>query len=92
VYWVYVLENPRGRFYVGSTDDLARRIEEHNSPEKVGSKYTHKHGPWRFVWSEEHLARASAVKRERAIKRMKSAQWIRRELLKMAERVPTRRD
>jgi putative endonuclease len=81
VYWVYIVENSANRFYVGSTDDLARRVEEHNSSEKVGSKYTHKHGPWRLVWSEEHQTRSSAMGREKAIKRMKSASWIRRELL-----------
>jgi putative endonuclease len=81
VYWVCVLENAHGRLYVGSTDDLSRRVTEHNSPEKVGSKYTHKHGPWRLVWSEEHQTRSSAVRREKAIKRMKSAVWIRGKLL-----------
>ena len=82
MYWVYVLENPRGRFYIGSTDDLPRRIEDHNSAEKVSSKYTHKNGSWQLVWSEEHPTRSSAMVREKAIKRMKSAQWIRHELLK----------
>ena len=81
MYWVRVLENAHGRLYVGSTDDLPRRVEEHNSPEKVGTKYTHKHGPWRLVWSEEHETPFSAVRREKAVKRMKSAAWIRGELL-----------
>jgi len=82
MFWVYVLENPEGRFYVGSTDDLPRRLTEHNSPEKIGTKYTHKNGPWTLVWSEEHETRAAAMAREKSIKRMKSAAWIRRELLK----------
>ena len=34
-YWAYALENPAGRFYVGSTDDLEQRVAEHNSDEKV---------------------------------------------------------
>ena len=81
MYWVYVLENAEGRFYIGSTNDLARRIEEHNCAEKTGTKYTHKNGPWKLVWSEQHDSRSSAVRQERAIKRMKSAEWTRRELL-----------
>ena len=81
MYWVYVLENSKDGFYIGSTDDLSRRVDEHNSTEKVGSKYTHKNGPWQLVWSEEHPTRADAMAREKAIKRMKSAAWIRRELL-----------
>ena len=81
MYWVYILENLAGRFYVGSTDNLSRRVDEHNSSEKVGRKYTHKNGPWNLVWSEEHTTRGKAVSREKAIKRMKSAAWIRREFL-----------
>jgi predicted GIY-YIG superfamily endonuclease len=30
-YWTYVLENPEGRYYVGHTENLERRIREHNS-------------------------------------------------------------
>jgi predicted GIY-YIG superfamily endonuclease len=33
------------------------------------------------VWSESHSTRASAMQREREIKRMKSARWIREHLL-----------
>ena len=81
MFWAYILENSQGRFYVGSTQDLDARLKQHNTTEKEGSKYTHKNGPWRLVWSEEHPARADAMAREKAIKRMKSAAWIRRELL-----------
>jgi putative endonuclease len=81
-YWTYILENPQGRFYVGHTDDLDRRVAEHNSPEKVGTKYTHKNGPWRLIWSESHLTRSAAMLRERSIKAKKSARWIRERLLR----------
>ncbi len=78
---MYILENPSGRFYVGHTDDLDRRVAEHNSPEKVGTKYTHKNGPWNLVWSEPQKTRPEAMARERQIKAMKSSRWIREELL-----------
>jgi putative endonuclease len=79
-FWVYILENPQGRFYIGSSDDPQRRLAEHNSD--LGHvTFTHKHGPWALVWSEPHPTRAAAVARERQIKAMKSAAWIRRELL-----------
>ena len=84
-FWVYILENPSGRFYIGQTDDLARRVTEHNDPNREASKYTKKHaGPWRLVWSEEHNSRSSAMQREKQIKAMKSARWIREELLSQA--------
>ena len=80
-FWAYVLENAAGGFYVGHTDDLQRRLAEHNDAQRSKSKYTRKHGPWRLVWSEQHSSRSSAVRRERQIKGMKSTRWIRENLL-----------
>jgi putative endonuclease len=90
-----LLENPVGRFYVGSTDDLDRRVQEHNDPSRSKDKYTAKHGPWRLVWFEPHRTRADAMAREKQIKAMKSARWIResrRAGTQSVERVPARRD
>ena len=72
IFWVYVLENEAGGFYVGQTDDLDRRVAEHNEPAPADGKYTLKNGPWRLVWREPHSTRSSAMQRERQIKRMKS--------------------
>jgi predicted GIY-YIG superfamily endonuclease len=80
-FWVYVLENAAGRFNIGSTDDLDRRLARHNEQNDAGGRYTAKHGPWRLVWSEYHPTRGSAMRRETQIKRMKSARWIRENLL-----------
>jgi predicted GIY-YIG superfamily endonuclease len=88
-FWVYILENADGKFYVGHTDDLVRREVEHNDAGHGHTTFTHKQGPWRLVWKEPHATRASAMARERQIKRMKSAHWIRESLLN--GRVPTRR-
>jgi putative endonuclease len=89
---VYILENPQGQLYVGQTDDLSQRLQDHNSPIKIGRKFTHKNGPWKLVWSEPHPTRAEAMARERQIKSMKSSRWIRQNLLGQVERVPARRD
>ncbi len=83
MFWVYILENPAGRFYIGQTDDLDRRVEQHNDPEHSNSKYTTKMtGPWRLVWSEQHPSRSEAMVREKFIKSRKSAAWIRQHLLR----------
>ena len=90
-FWVYILQNPAGRFYVGQTEDLPARLRSHNDTALTcAGKYTRKNGPWTLVWSEEHPTRAAALVRERQIKRMKSARWIQEVLLN--DRVPTRRD
>jgi len=92
-YHVYILRSvSTGRYYVGQTDDLERRLAEHNDAAAPGSKYGPKNGPWRLVWSEAHATRAAAMSRERQIKSMRSRRWIEERLLKEAERVPARRD
>jgi len=30
MFWVYVLENPYGKFYIGHTGNLRKRIADHN--------------------------------------------------------------
>ena len=90
MYWVYILQNPQSRFYVGQSDDPDLRLHSHNRTDRILGKFTRKQGPWELVWSEEHPSRASAMARERQIKNMKSARWIRETLLN--GRVPTRRD
>ena len=99
MYFVYVLQNSKGRFYVGQTRDIQQRVKQHNSDEVGTGKYTLKNGPWQLVWSEAHPSRKSAMQREKQIKAMKSARWIRENLLnnppddaQLVERVPARRD
>ncbi len=90
MFHVYILQNPEGRFYIGQTQDLAKRLASHNRTDSTGGKYTRKNGPWTLVWSEPHPTRADAMRREREIKSWKSAERIRTQLL--SGRVPPRRD
>ncbi len=90
MFWVYILRNPAGKFYVGQTDDPDLRLLSHNRTDKSVGKFTRKNGPWELLWTEDHPTRSSAMARERRIKRMKSARWIREVWLH--DRVPPRRD
>ena len=81
MYCVYVLENPAGKFYIGQTGNLLKRIEDHNRTDAFDGHFTRKNGPWKLVWFETHTSRGDAMKRERQIKRMKSGKWIREHLL-----------
>jgi putative endonuclease len=84
MFWVYVLENPNGKFYIGQTQNIPARINDHNRTDSFEGHFTRKNGPWKLVWSEAHDSRGSAINRERQIKRMKSARWIREHLLASA--------
>ena len=81
-FYVYVLVNPGGATYVGQTDDLQRRLAQHNDAGFRGTLHTKRRpGPWRLICSEEHATRASAMRRERELKTGKGREWIRRKLL-----------
>jgi len=67
-YSVYVLQNPKGRFYIGLTDDVGRRISQHNSGE---SRWTKLKGPWLLAWQSEKLSLGDARKLENLLKRQK---------------------
>ena len=79
MYHVYILENLKGRLYIGHTDNLERRLEQHNSPkghEHLG-KYTHRNGPWELLGSESFDTRSLAVQRENQLKSWKSPGKVR---------------
>ena len=65
-FYVYIMANQRnGTLYIGSTDDLARRVFEHKS-QVLG--FTAKYGCTMLVWAEPHDSRESALVRERRLK------------------------
>jgi putative endonuclease len=67
---VYILQSEStGRYYCGQTNNLERRIREHNDPSYQQTKTTKRFaGPWRMVWFESHVSRAAAMEKERCIK------------------------
>ena len=65
-YRVYVLQNREGRFYVGLTNDVARRLQQHNSGE---SRWTKGRGPWSALWQSQELSLSKARKLENRLKR-----------------------
>ncbi len=76
MFWVYILQNPDGKFYIGQTENLERRIIEHNSSDTELFKFTHKNGPWKLIWSEQYNTRSETMNREKFIKSRKSSKWI----------------
>ncbi|MCX5864709.1 MAG: GIY-YIG nuclease family protein [Deltaproteobacteria bacterium] len=72
-WFVYLVRCQDTTFYCGIAKDLARRLEEHNSPDK-GAKYTRGRRPVELVYAEQAASRAQATQREGEIKRMARAQ------------------
>jgi len=67
-YFVYILASrPYGAIYVGSTDDLRRRVEQHRSGAVPG--HTKKYGIHTLVYFEHYATREEAYHREKRLKR-----------------------
>jgi putative endonuclease len=66
-FYTYIVASQRnGTLYVGSSDDLLHRIEEHRDHARGG--FTAKHGCTMLVWYEVYESRDEAFRRERRIK------------------------
>jgi putative endonuclease len=71
-YYVYILASKRnGTLYIGVTNDLARRVEEH----RVGApgSFTTRYGVTRLVWFEAYGDVEEAILRETRMKKWKRA-------------------
>lgn len=61
----YILLCSNGEFYVGSTTDLERRLNEHQKGR--GCAFTKAHLPVKLVYTEEYPTYDQAYKRERQL-------------------------
>lgn len=69
VCFCYIVECADGTYYTGWAVDPEKRVAVHNKGR--GAKYTRMRLPVKLAYVEEQPDRNSAMKRERAIKRMK---------------------
>ncbi|HEX8621513.1 MAG TPA: TrmH family RNA methyltransferase [Allosphingosinicella sp.] len=65
-FWTYILRCSNGVYYTGHTDDIDRRIAEHQSGAIKG--YTYDKRPVELMWAEEFPTRAEALEAELRIK------------------------
>lgn len=63
---VYILECSDSSFYTGITNDLKRRIKQHNN--KTGAKSLRGKIPVKLVYNEAAVSKSDAAKREIEIK------------------------
>jgi len=65
-YRVYIIQNRERKFYIGLSDDVVRRVKQHNTGQ---SHWTKGRGPWEIVWQSEELPLTDARKLENRLKR-----------------------
>jgi predicted GIY-YIG superfamily endonuclease len=67
VHFVYILRCADDALYIGETSDLDRRLEKHL--DGSACSFTASRRPVALVYSESHLSRAMALRRERQLKK-----------------------
>ncbi len=76
-HYVYVLENKNKGLYIGYTENLERRLLEHNQ----GRNKSTKHGrPWRIIYCEACLHINDAKRREEYLKTNQGSRLLKRRL------------
>ncbi|MGQ0656802.1 MAG: restriction endonuclease subunit S [Chromatiales bacterium] len=78
VYFVYAIKCHDDSIYVGHTDNLARRWEEHLAGQ--AADWTRQHKPIQIVHYEEYSSRQEASDREKWLKTGYGRKWIKREI------------
>ena len=75
MWYVYILECSDKTFYTGVTNNLERRLLEHNQT-KLGSKYTRARRPNIIVYFQKYKNRSLAQKEEYRIKLLKRSEKL----------------
>jgi putative endonuclease len=79
MYYVYVLQSLKdGKLYTGYTDDLVRRLKEHNGGY---SKSTKSRRPFKLVYSEKYQTAKQAAKREWYFKNTTEGDKLKRKIV-----------
>ncbi|OGG35131.1 hypothetical protein A2363_01370 [Candidatus Gottesmanbacteria bacterium RIFOXYB1_FULL_47_11] len=66
MFYVYALISLKNkRLYIGYTNDLRRRVKEHNTN---GSIYTSKNKPYKLIYYEAFIEKLDATKQEKFYK------------------------
>ncbi|HUU44860.1 MAG TPA: GIY-YIG nuclease family protein [Acidobacteriota bacterium] len=74
-HFVYILQADDGRYYIGQSEDVERRIAQHLAGRVQSTK---SRTGWKLVYREQFDTRIEAIKRERQIKKQKSRAYIER--------------
>ena len=71
-WFVYVLRCSDNSLYCGTTTDLDRRLQAHNTG--TGARYTRSRSPVRLVWYRQAPSKSEAFREEFRIKRLHKAE------------------
>ncbi|MBI4549035.1 MAG: GIY-YIG nuclease family protein [Ignavibacteriae bacterium] len=82
MFFVYVIKSKRGLTYTGQTQDLDRRVVEHNHGK---SKWTSQDENWELVYSKAFETRSEAIRHERWLKSGVGRDFLREIMVKTSK-------
>ena len=68
IFFVYILRTSLNTLYIGQTNDLKKRLNEHKSKNSKSAKYTRSFASIELVYKEEYQTRIEAMQREAQLK------------------------
>ena len=74
MYYFYIVRCSDNTFYCGQTNNLEKRIKEHNSDSSKSAKYLRGRKPVKLVYSETYSTLQEAMKREWKVKKWPRAE------------------
>jgi len=78
-YYIYIIKSEiDGSVYTGYTEDLNRRMKEHNMDK---STYTKNKGPWELIWFAAFNEKVKALKFEGYLKQGSGYAFARKHLI-----------
>lgn len=80
-FFVYILRTSSNTLYTGQTNNLEKRLKEHQNKTSKSAKYTRYFKSVKLVYSESYSTRKSAMQREIQLKRLSKAK--KEELIKI---------
>lgn len=75
-YLVYIVECSDGSHYTGITNNLTRRLRQHNGEIKGGAKYTSKRMPVKLIMTSCYMNKSEVLKLEYKTKKQRKAKRI----------------
>jgi len=70
IWFVYILKCADESLYAGCTNNLEKRLEQHNNS-KRGARYTKIRRPVKLLYFEKYSTKSGALKREMEIKKLR---------------------
>ncbi len=72
-YFVYILRTSANTLYIGQTNNLKKRLSEHQNKTRTSAKYLKYFDSFQLVYSEQYTSRIEAMRREYQLKQWPKA-------------------